>query len=239
MLGLSVTIRERLIRIGAEVLSRGIFISFEGGEGAGKTTIIGRLQQELIERNYNVLMTREPGGIPIAEKIRGIILDREHTMMDERTEALLYAAARRQHLVEKVMPALQNGSIVLCDRFIDSSLAYQGVARGLGIEQVWAINEFAIGELMPDLTIYLDVTPSIGLQRIASAQGREINRLDLESDSFHEQVRNGYLMLCEQFPQRIIKINADLDSSEVYKQVIAAISQYLAENNDRISLSMS
>jgi len=224
-----------MIRIGAEVLNTGLFISFEGGEGAGKTTIIGRLQQELMKRNYKVLMTREPGGIPIAEKIRGIILDREHTMMDERTEALLYAAARRQHLVEKVMPALQNGSIVLCDRFIDSSLAYQGVARGLGIEQVWAINEFAIGELMPDLTIYLDVTPSIGLQRIASAQGREINRLDLESNTFHESVRQGYLMLCEKFPERIVKVNADGEPSEVYELVISAISNYLSENNERLS----
>jgi dTMP kinase len=214
-------------------LDKGIFISFEGGEGAGKTTVIGLLQQEMVARGYEVLMTREPGGIPIAEQIRSIILDREHTMMDERTEALLYAAARRQHLVEKVKPALVSGSIVLCDRFIDSSLAYQGIARGLGIEQVWAINQFAIGDMMPDLTIYLDVTPEIGLQRIASADVREINRLDLESSGFHQNVRNGYLILCERFPERIIKVNADLE------QVLAVISHFLAGSNGKPSPSTS
>ena len=148
-------------------MSKGLFITFEGGEGSGKTTVIQTVAEQLTKQGYKVLVTREPGGIPIAEKIRGVILDKAHTEMDSRTEALLYAAARRQHLVEKVSPALDTGHIVLCDRFIDSSLAYQGIARGLGIEEVWAINQFAIGEFMPELTLYLDVSPEVGVERIA------------------------------------------------------------------------
>ena len=153
-------------------MNKGLFISFEGGEGAGKSSVITLLTTALIEQGHKVIVTREPGGIPIAEKIREVILDREHTAMDARTEALLYAAARRQHLVEKVIPALEQGYIVICDRFIDSSLAYQGVARGLGIDEIWSINQFAIEHLMPQLTIYMDVTPEIGLARIAATAGR-------------------------------------------------------------------
>lgn len=208
-------------------MNRGIFITFEGGEGAGKTSVIARLQQELAAGGNEVLVTREPGGIPIAEQIRSIILDRAHTMMDERTEALLYAAARRQHLVEKVLPALNDGQIVLCDRFIDSSLAYQGIARGLGMEQVWSINQFAIGDMLPDLTIYLDVAPEVGLQRIANAAGREVNRLDLESSDFHQKVRAGYLALCEKFPERIVQINAEQEPDVVYQQVLQHIGRFL------------
>lgn len=210
-------------------MNKGVFITFEGGEGAGKTSVIEHIQRELTNAGYKVLVTREPGGIPIAEQIRSVILDRAHTMMDERTEALLYAAARRQHLVEKVMPALNSSYIVLCDRFIDSSLAYQGVARGLGIEQVWAINEFAIGEMMPDLTVLLDIPPQVGLERIASANGREINRLDLESASFHEKVREGYLLLCEKFPDRIVKINGHCEQQAVFKQVRETIINFLSK----------
>jgi dTMP kinase len=190
-------------------VKRGFFITIEGGEGAGKTTILQGIADWLKTRGWAVVVTREPGGIPIAEKIRNVILDRAHTDMDARTEALLYAAARRQHLVQKVRPALEAGAAVLCDRFVDSSLAYQGHARGLGIEDVWAINRFAIGGLMPDLTLYLDVRPEIGLERIRSAGGREINRLDLESIDFHRKVREGYLLLAERHPDRIVTIDAE------------------------------
>lgn len=210
--------------------NKGLFITFEGGEGAGKTSVITRLQSELQSKGHQVLVTREPGGIPIAEKIREVILDRSHTMMDERTEALLYAAARRQHLVEKVIPALGKGWIVLCDRFVDSSLAYQGVARGLGMEQVWSINEFAIGDIMPERTIYMDVTPEVGLARITSANGREVNRLDLEHNSFHHKVREGYLQLCEQYTERIVKIDANRGQDVVYQDVFRIIA-HLIEGN--------
>lgn len=203
------------------------FISFEGGEGAGKSTIISRLSHDLTAKGYQLLVTREPGGIPIAEKIREVILDRDHTAMDARTEALLYAAARRQHLVEKVLPALEKGSIVICDRFVDSSLAYQGFARGLGIEEIWSVNEFAIQELMPSLTIYLDVEPTVGLERIAAAHNREINRLDLESTGFHDKVRAGYLELCKRYPDRIEKVDANKSLTDVYEQVFARIIQHV------------
>jgi dTMP kinase len=190
------------------VMDKGIFISLEGPEGAGKTTIITMLMNELEQLGYQVTQTREPGGIEIAEKIRNVILDKSHTAMDPRTEALLYAAARRQHLVEKVNPALESGKIVLCDRFIDSSLAYQGHARGLGMDDVYSINKFAIGDRMPDLTIYFDIDPVIGLNRINQHDNREVNRLDLEDIQFHYKVREGYELLLKKFPDRMKKIDA-------------------------------
>jgi dTMP kinase len=189
-------------------MDKGIFISLEGPEGAGKTTIITMLMNELEQLGYQVTQTREPGGIEIAEKIRNVILDKSHTAMDPRTEALLYAAARRQHLVEKVNPALESGKIVLCDRFIDSSLAYQGHARGLGMDDVYSINKFAIGDRMPDLTIYFDIDPVIGLNRINQHDNREVNRLDLEDIQFHYKVREGYELLLKKFPDRMKKIDA-------------------------------
>src|SRR5699024_3094387 len=162
---------------------KGYFITLEGGEGAGKTSAIQYISSQLMALGYDVLTTREPGGIQIAEQIREVILDRNNTEMEGRTEALLYAAARRQHLIEKIIPALEQGKIVLCDRFIDSSLAYQGHARGIGMEEVLQINRFAIDGLLPDLTLFFDLPPAIGLQRIAEAR-REQNRLDLETMAF-------------------------------------------------------
>ncbi|WP_017470366.1 dTMP kinase [Amphibacillus jilinensis] len=202
----------------------GQFITFEGGEGAGKTSVLNSVANQLIEEGYPVLTTREPGGIPIAEKIRELILDRKHTEMDARTEALLYAAARRQHLVERIKPALLEGKIVLCDRFIDSSLVYQGYTRGLGIDHVYEINRFAIDQFMPDLTLFFDIPPSKGLERIEANQGREKNRLDLEDLSFHQAVYQGYQLIKERFPSRIQTINAQLTLNEVidltYKEIL-------------------
>lgn len=205
----------------------GHFITFEGGEGAGKTTILSSLTSKLSEKGYEVLATREPGGIEIAEKIRGIILDPLHTTMDGRTEALLYAAARRQHLVEKVLPALEQGKIVLCDRFIDSSLAYQGYARGLGMDEVFSINQFAIRDCMPNLTLFFDIEPKKGLERITANKDRERNRLDLEKLYFHEQVYEGYQMLADKFPNRIQAINADQTMEAVEKDAFNHIVSYL------------
>lgn len=187
---------------------RGLFITLEGGEGSGKTTVIEELGRALEQRGVPYVITREPGGIEIAEKIRGIILDPMHTAMEGRTEALLYAAARRQHLVEKVEPALERGMVVLCDRFIDSSLAYQGYARGLGVQEVLTINSFATNGRFPDHTFYMDIDPEQGLSRIAAGQGREVNRLDLESIEFHQKVREGYLIVADMYPQRITTIDA-------------------------------
>ncbi|WP_018934308.1 dTMP kinase [Gracilibacillus lacisalsi] len=205
-----------------------MFITFEGGEGAGKTTIINRLAQRLTEDGHQVIQTREPGGIPIAERIRDIILDTKNTMMDARTEALLYAAARRQHLVEIVEPALKEGKIVLCDRFVDSSLAYQGAARGLGVEEVFQINQFAIADQMPDLTLFFDIHPEEGLKRINKNVEREQNRLDLESLSFHQKVYEAYQQLLIKFPDRIERIDANFDIIEVEEQSYKKVKAYLS-----------
>lgn len=205
----------------------GHFITLEGGEGAGKTSVLLKLEKKLVELGYDVLTTREPGGIEIAEKIREVILHPSHTTMDARTEALLYAAARRQHLVEKVFPALRDGKVVLCDRFIDSSLAYQGYARGLGIEEVLTINQFAIQDCMPTLTLFFDIKPEKGLERIAKNEMREKNRLDLEAIQFHEKVYEGYQILMKKYPDRIKLINADQEITQVEKETLHHIISYL------------
>lgn len=205
----------------------GLFITIEGPEGAGKTTVLNRVVQVLKQRGMDVVQTREPGGIAIAEQIRSIILNKENTEMDARTEALLYAAARRQHLVETVVPAVNRGAVVLCDRFVDSSLAYQGHARGLGMEEVELINSFAIEGMMPDLTLLFDIRPEEGLARIHQHNGREVNRLDLEDLSFHKKVREGYLYLAEKYASRIVIIDAEKDQESVFKETIAKIEKVL------------
>ena len=206
-------------------MKRGIFITFEGNDGAGKTTICKLVQEKLMEQGYEVVYTREPGGSKIAESIRNILLDVENTKMDSRTEAILYAASRRQHLVEVVQPALEAGKIVLCDRFIDSSLAYQGVGRGLGIEEVYALNQFAIDQMMPDKTIFLSVDIETGAKRM-DLRG-EKNRLDLEKDSFHQKVRQGYETLLEMYPERIVKVDATGEVEEVFDLTMQEIQKVL------------
>ena len=198
-------------------------ITLEGVEGSGKSTLIQYLKEFIEGIGKKVIVTREPGGIEISEQIRSVILDTENTKMDGRTEALLYAAARRQHLVERIIPALKEGNVVLCDRFIDSSLAYQGYARGLGIDEVLSINEFAIGSFMPNLTLYLDLDPQIGLSRIRKNKGREVNRLDLEEISFHLKVRDGYEEVIKRFPDRIVRVDANQELDKVFldtKQIL-------------------
>ncbi|QOR66690.1 dTMP kinase [Cytobacillus suaedae] len=207
----------------------GYFITFEGPEGAGKTTILALLEKELREKGYDVLSTREPGGIAISEQIRSVILDKMNTTMDGRTEALLYAAARRQHLVEKVIPALKEGKVVLCDRFIDSSLAYQGHARGLGIEEVLSINEFAIDQVMPSLTLLFKISPEKGMERIYKNEDREVNRLDLEAIDFHHKVYEGYMLLAERFKERIQVIDAEQPLDDVFSEVTELIESMLAK----------
>lgn len=200
-------------------MNKGKFIVFEGGEGSGKTTMIELIYNFLIEKGIDCIKTREPGGIKISEDIRKIILDTNNTSMDGRTEALLYAAARRQHLVEKVIPALKENKVVLCDRFIYSSLAYQGYARDLGIEEVYIINKFAIEDYMPDLNILFDLNPKVGLERINKNKSREINRLDLEKIDFHNKVREGYMELTKEFKNKIVVIDAEKNIEEVFLQV--------------------
>lgn len=209
------------------MINKGYFISLEGGEGAGKTTMIPLLERYMQENQMEVVVTREPGGIDIAEQIRTVILNPLNTAMDGRTEALLYAAARRQHYVERIVPALQQGKVVLCDRFVDSSLAYQGFARGLGVEEVYSINRFAVEEGMPNLTIYFDILPEVGLARIRANQNREVNRLDLEKIDFHHKVREGYLKLRERFPDRIQVVQADQSIEKVFEEVRSILDKKL------------
>lgn len=205
----------------------GVFITFEGGEGSGKTTIANMIQKTLVQEGYHVVLTREPGGVEIAEKIRDIIHDVKYINMDRKTEALLYAASRRQHLVEKVIPALENDAIVICDRFVDSSMVYQGIARGIGIDEVYQMNLFATENILPKRTIFFDIQPEDGLKRVYANKDREVNRLDLENIDFHRKVYQGYLSLCDKFPNRIVKIDASLDIDHVYQQVLKKIREIL------------
>ena len=151
-------------------MAKGLFITLEGPDGSGKTSVASLLKERLTAEGHDIVHTREPGGVAIAEQIRDVILDPANTAMDARTEALLYAASRRQHLTEKVIPALEAGKIVLCERFLDSSLAYQGFGRELGMEDILAVNAFAIGDAMPDMTLYLDIDEELGLSRIAAGR---------------------------------------------------------------------
>lgn len=207
---------------------KGLFITFEGCEGSGKTTVIEGVLKHLEEKNVKVIKTREPGGIKISEDIRNVILDVNNTNMDEITEALLYAASRRQHLVEKVIPYLEKGYVVICDRFLDSSLAYQGHARGIGIDKVYNINLSATDGILPDLTILVDIKPEVGLKRIAS-NNREQNRLDLEKMSFHEKVYEGYKIVEERFKDRVRSINGDQSKEDVLKDTVKLIDEFLKE----------
>ena len=200
-----------------------MFITLEGPEGSGKTTAVEAAVKKLEEMGYQIVRTREPGGTPISEQIRNVILDKGNTAMDGRTEALLYAASRRQHLVEKVWPALKEGKIVICDRYLDSSLAYQGGARGLGIEEVLNINLFATENTWPDLTLLFDIKPEIGLARINANSNREVNRLDLEKIEFHNKVRESFLALAKRFPDRYVIIDASKSRDEVAKATMEAI----------------
>ena len=201
------------------------WISFEGGEGSGKTTLIKALEKRFKEAGQSVLTTREPGGVPVAEKIRHILLDKTKDHMDPMTEAILFAASRRQHLVEKVLPALEEGKIVLMDRYVDSSVVYQGYARGLGMERIAKLNEYATSGMMPSLTFYLDLDPEVGMKRIQTNK-RDQNRLDLESMDFHHKIRQGYQLLCER-EERIHCIDADQSVEALLEEVWKVIQEKL------------
>lgn len=200
-----------------------MFITIEGPEGSGKTTAVDYAVNKLVAMNYQIVRTREPGGTPISEQIRNVILDKNNTAMDKRTEALLYAASRRQHLIEKIWPALKEGKIVVCDRYLDSSLAYQGGARGLGIENVLNVNSFATEGTFPDLTLLFDIEPEVGLARIMANANREVNRLDLEKIEFHKKVRNTFLELAKRYPERYVIIDASKDRATVAEATLNAI----------------
>ena len=193
---------------------RGYFITFEGPDGSGKTTISTIVAQKLKEMGYDAIYTREPGGIEIAEQIRNVILDPKNTAMDAKTEALLYAASRRQHLVEKVIPALEKGQIVICDRFVDSSLAYQGYARHLGIDNVYMINQFAIDGHFPDTTIFLNLDYNDGLKRIETRTF---------TNHFHQEVSEGYRQVLAKYRHRMRVVDASQEIEKVVEEALKIV----------------
>ncbi len=210
-------------------MKKGVFITVEGTDGCGKTSVLTYLRNKLAEKNLDILWTYEPGGTDnkIANCIRELILDPANSEMDARTEALLYAASRRQHLVQTILPALEEGRIVISDRYVDSSLVYQGVARGLGMEEVAKINAYATEGKEPDITIFLDVKPEISLARRNHDTTRDMDRLDQEPLKFHQAVYDGYQKLIHDDPDRFIVIDASQDLQSEEEAVLQAVLRYL------------
>lgn len=204
---------------------KGIFIALEGPDGSGKSTIMGKITDYFKDKDIEFIGTREPGGTEIGEKIRETILDEANKAMVPETEALLYAASRGQHIHEKILPALNQGKVVICERFILSSLSYQGVGRNLGIEEVKNINDFAIRGVRPDLTLFFDVDPELTLKRKTKNQGGD--RLEKEGIDFHKLVYNGYMDLMEMYPENVKIIDASKDIDEVFNQSIKHIEEAL------------
>ncbi|NGQ96505.1 dTMP kinase [Brevibacillus sp. SYP-B805] len=204
---------------------RGLFITFEGPDGAGKTTQVKAFAEALAQRGHDVLVTREPGGTAISDKIRGLILDPSHREMDDVTEALLYAASRAQHVREKVLPALARGTIVVCDRFVDASLAYQGFGLGLPVHKIKEINEFATGGLVPDRTYLLDIPVAAGRARLQARAG--LDRIEQKEAAYHERVREGFHTLAKEHPARIRVIDATQSVEAVAQEVLADFLRWL------------
>lgn len=208
-------------------MKKGLFITFEGGDGSGKSTQINLLKEKLSGLGYDVLLTREPGGTAISEKIRQIILDKDNSEMDDMTEAMLYASARAQLVAEVIRPAIAEGRIVICDRFVDSSIAYQAYGRGLG-DAVAVINSYAIGECMPDMTVLLKVNPEVGSRRI-NDRNEDRDRIELASEEFHRKVYEGYLELEKRYPDRIVGIEADRTIEEISTVIWEQISRLIGD----------
>ncbi len=199
---------------------RGYFVTLEGGEGSGKSTQLRLLEDYLSKGGYDVIFTREPGGTPISEKIRKILLGGENTEMCDETEALLFAAARVQHIKEKILPAVAAGKTVVCDRYVHSSLVYQGYARGLG-DFVEKVNSYAFENCMPDVTIFLDITPERAFARKGGAD--KDDRLEQSGMDFHKRVYDGYVRVAEKFPDHFVRINADRPVEDVFEDILSTL----------------
>lgn len=203
---------------------RGVFVAFEGGEGAGKSTQCALLVGHLAERGRDVVRTREPGGTPAAEAMRAIVLDPVHEGLDVRAEALLFAAARGDHVARVVRPALERGADVVTDRYLDSSVAYQGVGRDLGVDEVERLSLWATRQLLPDLTVLLDVDPAVGLARVTDP-----DRLEREPLAWHRRVREGFRQLADRHPARYLVVDATRPVADIAHDVAARVDALLAE----------
>lgn len=207
-------------------LKKGLLITMEGPDGSGKTMQMDLLEKALREQGYPVIRSREPGGTPIGEAIRGVILNPEYKEMDSMTEAMLYAASRAQHVAEKIRPAMAEGYIVLLDRFLDSSLVYQGIARGMTIETIEAINRFATGGLQPDATIMVYIDYEEGLRR-KKAQNGSLDRMEAQQDNFHRRVNEGYLQLAQRYPERIQLIDGARDPQTIHQDILKRVQKLI------------
>ncbi|MDQ0729438.1 dTMP kinase [Arthrobacter sp. B1I2] len=205
----------------------GVFIAFEGGDGAGKSTQAARLASALESRGYTVLCTREPGGTPVGEKLRSLVLDHGNGDIDAHTEALIFAASRAAHATQVIRPALGRGEIVLTDRYIDSSVAYQGAGRNLGLDAVRTVNEWATSGLQPHLTVLLDVDPRLGRSRRTAGQAAE-DRLESEADEFHTRIRDAFLNLAASRPESYLVLPAHLPIDELAARILARVDTLLA-----------
>ncbi|AGC68231.1 thymidylate kinase Tmk [Thermoclostridium stercorarium subsp. stercorarium DSM 8532] len=211
-------------------MKKGLFITFEGGDGSGKTTQVKLLKEYIAGKGIEVVTVREPGGVPVSEKIREIILDSKNTEMDNITEMLLYAASRAQLVSQVIIPALDSGKCVICDRFVDSSYVYQGIARGMGMDMVKAINDIATRKLVPDITFFMDVEPMTALKRRLGIS--EPDRLEREDISFHDKVYRGYVMIADMYPERIKRINGLLPPEEVFLQIKRHVDDLICRYKD-------
>jgi dTMP kinase len=206
---------------------KGVFISFEGIEGSGKSTQARLLSDFLKTKGIDSVLTQEPGGTPIGAEIRQLLLSTKHTRMDSVTELLLYAASRRQHIKEVIIPALEKGLVVITDRFSDSTKAYQGYGRGLSLELIDSLDRTATGGLKPDLTLLLDIDVKSGLQR--NRKANKMDRLELEEITFHEKVRNGYLAIQKAEPERIKLLDASDSIEQVHNAVTDAVMKFISK----------
>ena len=223
---------------------KGFFITVEGGDGAGKSTQLSKLKEYMKDKGFNTVFTREPGGTAIGEKIRSIILDVENKEMAYHTEAYLYAASRAQNVRQIIKPALEEGKVVICDRFVDSSIAYQGFGRGLGKDRVWSINKDAVDDCMPDLTIFLDLEPEEASLRVEGREGKK-DRLEISGESFHEKVYLGYKELIAEQESgviwydgrtsarpRMVSIKANRPPEEVWNSIKELLDERMKEIGD-------
>lgn len=208
-------------------MRRGLFLSIEGPDGAGKTTQLGYIKQFFEERNIELVMTREPGGTPIGESLREILLDKNNSEMSAITEMLIYAASRAQHVAQLIRPAINRGAVVICDRYMDSSIAYQGYGRGLG-DMVEEVNLHAIDGLQPDLTIFLDLDPAVGKERILSDRN-ECDRIEQEKLDFHYRVYEGYKAVAKSYPKRVYSIDASRTIEEVRQDIHTKLEEICLE----------